>query len=326
MGFAVFALCAVLLLLFVSGAYTFTVACVRRKELPWLVEEEIEKTPMAKYYSYIAKSDQWLKENRAQDVYITSDDGLRLHGLWVKTDDAKGTVILAHGYRSTYLLDLSAALPFYHGLGLNILIPEQRAHGKSEGRFITFGVKESADMLRWIEYHNTTYGEIPVLLVGVSMGASSMLYLADKDLPTNVRGIIADCGFTSPKEIISEVFRRVIHLPAIPTIWIADLFARMFAGFSLYEKDTRKILPRSRLPVLLVHGAEDGFVPCNMSQDGFAACCEPKHLLIVEGADHGVSFLKDTNSYTKAVKSFVDKYFIQDGEIYYEHDSREEAE
>lgn len=310
MGFAVFALCAVLLLLFVSGAYTFMVACVRRKELPWLVEEEIEKTPMAKYYKYIVKSDQWLKEHHAQDVYITNAEGLRLHGLWVKADHAKGTVILAHGYRSTYLLDLSAALPFYYGLGLNILIPEQRAHGKSEGRYITFGVKESADMHHWIEYHNATHGEIPVLLGGVSMGASSMLYLADKDLPPNVRGIVADCGFTSPKEIISEVFRRVIHLPAVPTIWIADVLARFVAGFSLYEKNTRTILGRSRLPVLLVHGTEDGFVPCDMSRAGFAACCEPKHLLIVEGADHGVSFLKDTNGYTKAVKDFIEKYFI----------------
>lgn len=310
MGLAVFILCAVLLLIVVSGAYTFIVACMRRKEIPWLVEEEIEKTPMAKYYKYIVESDQWLKEHRVQDIYITSRDGLRLHGLWVKADNAKGTVILAHGYRSTYLLDLSAALPFYHGLGLNILIPEQRAHGKSEGRFITFGVKESADMQQWIEYHNANNGEIPVLLAGVSMGASSMLYLADKDLPTNVRGIIADCGFNSPKDIISEVFHRVIHLPAVPTIWVTELLARMFADFSLYEKDSRKILANSRLPVLLVHGTEDGFVPCEMSRAGFASCREPKHLLIVEGADHGVSFLKDTDGYTNAVKNFIEKYFI----------------
>ena len=309
MGLAMFVLCAVFLMVVVSGVYTFMVACVRRKELPWLVEEEISKTPMAKYYEYIVKTDQWLKEHRAQDIYITSDDGLRLHGLWVKTEHAIGTVILAHGYRSTYLLDLSAALPFYHELGLNILIPEQRAHGKSEGRYITFGVKESEDMHRWIENHNATYGEIPVLLAGVSMGASSMLFLADKKLPVNVRGIIADCGFTSPKEIISEVFHRVIHLPAAPTIWVADLFAQIFAGFSLYEKDARRILSRSRLPVLLVHGTEDGFVPCDMSRASFAACCEPKHLLIVEGADHGVSFLKDRKGYTRAVRDFVEKYF-----------------
>ena len=280
MGLAVFVLCAVLLLIVVSGAYTFIVACVRRKDLPWLVEEEIKKTPMAKYYKYIVESDQWLKEHRVKDIYIISHDGLRLHGLWVKAHNAKGTVILAHGYRSTYLLDLSAALPFYHGLGLNILIPEQRSHGKSEGRFITFGVKESADMQQWIQYHNANYGEVPVLLAGVSMGASSMLYLADKDLPMNVRGIIADCGFSSPKDIISEVFHRVIHLSAVPTIWVTELLARMFADFSLYEKDSRKILANSRVPVLLVHGTEDGFVPCEMSRAGFASCREPKLTMV----------------------------------------------
>lgn len=290
------------------------VACVRRKEMPWLVEEEIQKTPMGKYYKYVFKSDQWLKEHGAQDVYITSDDGLCLHGLWVPAENPKATAILAHGYRSTYLLDFSAALPFYHELGMNILIPEQRSHGKSQGKYITFGVKESSDMIQWLDFHNKQNRKIPVLLAGISMGASTMLYLADRDLPENVRGIVADCGFTSPEAIITEVFHRVIHLPAAPSILIADLLARLFAGFSLYQKDTRKILPNSKYPVLLVHGTEDGFVPCVMSEEAFDACCEPKQLLLVDGADHGVSFLKDTKGYTEAMVSFIEKYIYDYGE------------
>ena len=306
-----FVILSILLLLLISGGYVFFIACVRLKELQWLDESVLKKTPIGKYYDHIANADKWLKEHDAQDIYVTSKDGLQLHGLWVSNPNAKGTVILLHGYRSTYLLDVSDAIPYYYSLGLNVLIPEHRSHGKSEGKFITFGVKESGDILQWIGFHNNKCGEIPLLLGGVSMGASTLLYLADQDLPNNVKGIVADCGFTSPAAIISNVFRSVIHLPAAPSIWVADLFARVFAKFSLYEKDTRKILPNSSVPILMIHGAEDGFVPCQMSRDGFGVCCEPKQLLVVDGADHGLSFLVDTEAYSSAVRLFVEKYVFE---------------
>jgi len=140
------------------------------------------------------------------------------------------------------------------------------------------------------------------------MGASTMLFLADAELPDNVMGIIADCGFTSPKDIIACVFRRVIHVPAGPVLWAAELFARVFGGFSFAEKDTRKILRNSKLPVFMVHGTSDGFVPCQMTQEGYAACTGPKELLLVEGADHGISFLIDRERYTERIVNFLEKY------------------
>lgn len=307
MEFALFLALAALLLLLVSGGYVFVVGCVRHKELPWLVKEEIEKTPYGKYYDHIVSSDRWLKDHNARDIYITSHDGLKLHGLWVPAENPKGTVLFAHGYRSCMLVDFGLAFDFYHKRGMNLLIPEQRSHGKSQGRFITFGVKESRDMQRWLDFHNQEFGSCPVILSGLSMGASTVLYLADKALPDNVKGIIADCGFTSPKEILSSVFTRVIHLPAAPSIWVADLFARLFAGFSLSECDTRKSLAGSRLPVLMVHGTDDNFVPCEMTKEGFAACTGPKQLLLAEGAEHGVSFLVEQERYTQMIIAFLDE-------------------
>ena len=120
------------MLILLSGAYVFIKACVRRKELPWIVEEEIKKTGFGKYYNCIVASDGWLKEHKAEDVYITSNDGLRLHGFWVPTENARGTILLAHGYRSTFLIDFGLAFAFYHALGLNILVPNQRSHGESQ--------------------------------------------------------------------------------------------------------------------------------------------------------------------------------------------------
>jgi len=287
------------------GGYTFFTACKRRKELPWLVEEEIKKTSYGRFYEYMVFGDQWLKEHQAQDVYIHSDDGLKLHAYWIPAENPKGTMLLAHGYRSTMLADFGLAFECYHSLGLNLLVPHQRSHGLSEGKYITFGVKESCDMLRWIHYHNQKFGEFQVILNGMSMGASTMLYLADADLPENVKGIVADCGFVSPAEIIATVFRRTVHLPPAPAIWAANLFARFIAGFSLYEKDSRKSLSHSKVPVLMIHGTDDSFVPCEMSRLGYDACTSQKKLLLVEGAHHGISFLVDQESYTTALLGFM---------------------
>ena len=300
-----FVLGAVVLLLLVSGGYVFTVACRRRKELPWFVKEELEKTPYGKYYETILDADRWLKEHNARDLWIESEDKLKLHGLWVPAEKPVGTILLVHGYRSTKLVDFGVAFDFYHEKGLNLLIPEHRCHGESEGKYITFGVKESRDMLRWIRYHNETFGACQMILSGLSMGASTVLFMADMELPSNVCGIIADCGFTSPKDILASVFRSVIHLPALPTLWATELFARAFAGFSLWERSTEKSLANSRVPVLLIHGKADDFVPCEMTERSYAACTGPKVLLIVENAGHGVSFLVDHQRYIAYVNDFL---------------------
>ena len=208
------AFAAIILISACGGAYVFVVAFLRTKELPWLEKEQLEKTPYGRFYDSIVYADRWLREHECRDVYIDSFDGLRLRGRWIPAKNPKGTILFAHGYRSTYLADFGQALDFYHDAGLNILLPDQRCHGKSEGKIITFGVKESQDMLSWLRFHNQEFGTIPVILSGMSMGASTMLYLADQDLPANVKGIIADCGFTTPWAIVGKVFTSVIHLPA----------------------------------------------------------------------------------------------------------------
>lgn len=314
MSLLLFVLVSVVTLILVSGAYVFLIGCLGRREIAWLDEEQAKKTPWGEYYPVIVDSSRWLKENDAQDVYITSYDGLRLHALWIPVDNAKGTVLMAHGYRSTMLIDCHLGFELFRRLGWNILVPEQRTHGQSQGRFITFGVKESRDMERWIRYHNQNLSQDPVMLFGISMGASTMLYLADRKLPSNVKGIIADCGFTSPAAILSSVYKNVIHLPPTPSIWAAALFARIIAGFGLWEKDSRKTLSRSRLPVLLIHGKEDGFVPCEMTCQAYEACTAAKELLLVDGAEHGLSFLADGYGYTAAVMGFLKKYTLEKDE------------
>lgn len=299
---------AVLALILAVGAYTFRIACKRQAEPDWLSEVALQNTTYEKYTKHIQAADHWLQTHTAVDVWTQSHDGLKLHAHWVPADDPKGTVILAHGYRSTKLLDFGMVLELYHNLGLNLLLIDQRSHARSEGKYITFGVLESRDVQGWVKYHNEHFGCHPILLSGLSMGASTVLYLADRDLPENVKGIIADCGFTSPKEIIAKVFKDTVHFGAGPFLWATDLFARVLAGFSLYERDSRKSLKKSRLPVLLVHGGADDFVPCEMTEQAYAACTSPKGMFLVEGAGHGISYLVDTPGYRKRVIDFLRKY------------------
>lgn len=299
---------AVLVLVLFSGCYVFVKACVRRKELPWMEEEKLKKTGYARFYNCILASDAWLKEHNTQDLYMTSHDGLKLHAYWIPAQNARGTVLLAHGYRSTFLVDFGLAFAFYHRLGMNILVPHQRSHGMSEGKYITFGVKESEDMKDWIHYHNQHFGHYQMILSGLSMGASTMLYLADQNLPDNVKCIIADCGFTSPKAILDSVFQKTVHLPSGPSLWAADLFARFFAGFRLSQKDTTVVLKNAKLPVLMIHGEADDFVPCSMTRQGYDSCCGEKEILLVDGAGHGVSCLVDKETYTKRLLMFLEKH------------------
>ena len=301
----VFILLSVVVLLLVSGGCVFVMACLGKKKADWLNENWVKTTPYHIYYEYIQASHRWLKNNNARDVYITSEDGLRLHGFWIPAEEPKGTVLMAHGYRSTMLIDFHLGFELFHRLGYNILVPEQRTHGESEGTFITFGVKESRDMKRWLEYYVKEIGKWPVFLYGISMGASTMLYLADRNLPGNVRGIIADCGFTSPAEIIASVYKRVIRLPGMIPLWIANLYSHLFAGFGFWEKNTINTLRRSKYPVMLIHGDNDSFVPCEMTRRAYNACTGKKELLIVPGAEHGFSFIEDGYTYTASIIEFL---------------------
>ena len=288
-----------------AGGYLgFQYACHRMEDPDWDSEEALKKTEYAEFAASLPRARQWLRDHNAEDVSVMSHDGFLLRGQWVPAEKPMGTIILFHGYRTHHIHDFSGIYSIYHNLGLNLLLVRQRGHGDSEGKYITFGVRERLDALSWIEFHNRTHGADNVFLGGMSMGASTVLFTAGEDLPPNVRGITADCGFSSPAEIIGHIIRRDFHLPPKLVLPLMDLWARLLGGFSFYECDSRKTLARSNTPILFIHGTGDRFVPCSMTQAGYDACVSEKELHLIEGAGHGRSYLREPERLERALADF----------------------
>lgn len=301
-----------------TGGYLgFQYACRRVEDPDWDSPETLKQTIYAEFAESIPRARQWLRDHHAEDVSITSFDGLTLRGSWVPTKEAMGTIILFHGYHTHHIHDFSGIYDLYHRIGLNLLLVRQRAHGESEGAYITFGVHERRDACSWIEFHNRTHGMDNVFLGGMSMSASTVLFAAGEDLPPNVRGITADCGFTSPAEILSHIIRRNYHLPPGLVLPLMEVWARLLGGFSFYECNSRDTLSRAKASLLFIHGKADSFVPCSMTEDGFLACACVKELHLIDGAGHGRSYLMEPKRLESALTAFFirnlsDDYFLED--------------
>lgn len=291
-----------------GGYWGFRYACDRMEEPDWEDEQALKNTPYAEFAASLPVAAQWLRDHNAEDVTTLSFDGLRLAGKWVPAQHPKATLILFHGYHTHYIHDFAGIFSLYHSIGLNLLLVRQRAHGESGGKYITFGVRERRDVLSWVDFHNRTHGMDNVYLSGMSMGASTVLFAAGEELPPNVRGITADCGFTSPAEIMAEVIKKQFHLPPKPVLPLVDFWAKTVGGFGLHECDTRQSLAKAHVPILFIHGKADTFVPCHMSRRGYDACSSEKTLIEVEGAGHGKSYLFDPDRLTEALVDFFNKH------------------
>lgn len=300
-----------------GGYWGFQHACKRPPDPDWSSEESLKQSPYAEFAESIPRAMQWLRDHNAQDVQITSFDGLTLRGRWVPAEKPKATIILFHGYHTHYVHDFAGIFSMYHSVGLNLLLVRQRSHGESEGKYITFGVRERKDALSWIEFHNRVHGMDNVFLGGMSMGASTVLFAAGEELPPNVRGITADCGFSSPAEILGHIIRKDYHLPPKLVLPLMEVWARALGGFSLWECSTRETLARSKTPVIFIHGKADTFVPCYMSQSGYACCASDREIHLVEGAEHGRSYLYEPEKLTQALVDFFnrnlsDEYILEE--------------
>lgn len=246
---------------------------------------------------------EFYKSLRFEEVEISSFDGLRLRGRTCSAEAGKPLILLFHGWRSSDARDFGCVLEFYLAQGFGLLLVDQRAHSKSEGRVISFGINERYDCLSWARWAEERFHPPAMYLDGISMGAATVLMASGLDLPESVRGIIADCGYTSPRAILRKVIRQY-HLPVGIMYFFVRLGARLFGHFDPEAASAVEAVEHCRVPVLFAHGEADGFVPCEMTRENYAHCASPKRLITVPGADHGFSYLIDRPGVEAALKRF----------------------
>lgn len=264
----------------------------------------------SRFLPQIRENVEFVDSLPCDSVQITADDGTLLSAQYCHEADDAPTAIIMHGYRATAMRDTMGLIVLCKKLGFNLLMPDQRAHGRSGGRSITMGARERYDARAWAYWASVrSFGKSSIFLMGVSMGAATVLLASGLDLPDNVRGIIADCGYSSIRDICRTCLPKYLpHVPVGPGYAVGKAGAELFAHFDPDTIDCRKAVAHSNVPILFIHGSADDFVPCSMSRENYAACTSEKELLIIPGATHAMCYYYDTPAYAKAVTDFLKKH------------------
>ena len=245
-----------------------------------------------------------LAELPFEELSAESDDKLLLWGRLYQAKSPKRVIIFMHGWRSSWQKDFGLNVPGLLALDSTLLLADQRCHGKSEGNYITYGVKERFDCLVWAREMAARFPGLPIYIWGVSMGAATVMLASALPLPAAVQGIIADCGYTSPEAIMTHLLKKNTLLGAG---FLAAVYRQHFLrhfDFDIRGCSTVEALAKTSLPLLLFHGDGDDFVPVSMSRENYAAAHGEKELVLVGGAAHGKSFFVDSETCFKKVTAF----------------------
>lgn len=259
------------------------------------------------YEPYRPQMERWTREVRAmprEHFTITSFDGLTLHADFFEYAPGAPMEIMFHGYRGSAERDLSGGVQRCFLLGRSVLLVDQRCSCRSGGEVITFGINEHRDCLAWAKFAAQHFGpDQKIILTGISMGAATVMMTADKDLPPNVIGILADCGYSSTKAVICKVIRDMKLPPALGYPFV-KLGAKVFGHFDLEADSPEEALKNAKVPVIFYHGEADDFVPCDMSRRNYEVCTSRKALITVPGAGHGLSYPVEPERYLETLKEF----------------------
>lgn len=252
--------------------------------------------------------DWLLNTSNYTDEYITSSDNLKLHSYEIKnTTPSNKWVITVHGYTSEGL-KMSTYAKKYYDMGYNVLIPDLRAHGLSEGDYIGMGWDDRLDIISWINYILAKDANAEIILHGVSMGAATVSMTSGENLPSNVKAIIADCGYTSVWEEFSYQLDDLFSLPEFPIMNVSSLVAQIRAGYSLSDASSIEQVKKSKTPILYIHGDKDDFVPYFMMEELYNATSSEKEMLTIKDAGHAKASEVDPETYWTTVYKFVNKY------------------
>lgn len=270
------------------------------------------------YLPKIQKRKEWMLQQPHQDVSLTSKDGLKLHATYFpaqnrdceegsEKEQGQKLMICFHGYTGKGMSDYVGLSGYYLPKGYGLLLVDERAHGDSEGEYVGFGCLDRFDALQWIALGEKLAGEnCQIWLHGISMGGATVLMTSGLKLPESVKGIVADCAFTSAKEVFSHVLKSQYHMWPDPILAISDRLCKKRTGYSLGQCNAAEEVKKAQVPILLIHGDADTFVPSRMCQEIYRNCKSKKDMLIVSGASHAESYYKDTEAYERKLTEFLE--------------------
>ena len=252
--------------------------------------------------------DTWIYDYKdKEDVFINSFDNLKLHGYILKTENSDKWAITVHGYTNK-AESMSAMAYKYHSLGYNILMPDLRGHGKSEGSYVGMGWHDRLDILKWIDLIIRENKDSKILLHGISMGAGTVMMVSGEELPENVKVIIEDCGYTSAKEQLAYNLKTMFKLPSFPILNFCSLITKIKDNYFLSEASAIKQLQKAKVPILFIHGDKDKFVPFYMLDKLYNACSSKKDKLIIKDVGHAKSESLKSDLYWNKVEDFIKPY------------------
>lgn len=275
--------------------------------------DKLDTTPA--WYEYINANQEgreYIYSLNPEDLYINSFDNLKLHALFINSNTNK-TIICVHGYKAKDgLYDFGMSAKFLNSLGYNLLFVDNRAHGLSQGKYIGFGVLDSIDVNSWVDYLVANMNQETIILYGMSMGAATVLNTDSSPSDSSpcsspVKAIIADCGFASGYDEVAYQIKKMYHLPSFPLVPISNILLKLLAKYSLKDKEAYKSIKNYKNNLLIIHGSRDHFVPTSDAYKIFDNATCHKKILIVPGASHAKSYLKDTELYEQTIKEFLDE-------------------
>ena len=253
---------------------------------------------------------KWLEEkSNYSDKYIESYDKLQLHS-YVVTQNSNKWAIVVHGYGGSGKL-MSDKSKYFYDMGYNVLIPDLRGHGKSEGDYIGMGWKDRLDIISWINFIIKENPNAEIVLHGTSMGAATVLMTSGENLPSNVKAIVADCAYTSAWDEFSYQLETYLKVPSYYILNVTNMVTKLKAGYSLKEASALECVKKATVPILYIHGDKDKFVPYSMMDKLYDATNSPKEKLTIEGGEHANSDLVSPFLYWITLEDFLNQYVTQ---------------
>lgn len=290
-----------------AGMYFYNVAVVPSQKSFLSKTTKLKKSdPLyhQKKWFIDAKKQQWKMKSAGGDLKLVAD-------YIPAAKKTNKTVIIAHGYMQQKER-MGEYAYLFHSLGYNVLLPDARGHGQSQGNYVGYGWPDRLDYKKWINRVIQTNGkDSKIAMFGVSMGGATTMMTSGEKLPSQVKAFIEDCGYTSAKDEINYEAGQLYHIPTfirVPLVNMVSLITRIRAGYFFGDASSVRQLAHNKRPMLFIHGSKDTFVPTRMVYKNYAATRGVKQLWVVKGAGHANSYATNPTGYEQHVTNFITKY------------------